>query len=374
MEAENGNPSCRLTTYRLTLDRIRTKSCATLYAKRGIMSTENPGDRGTRMDLNPYNIHCEHCWHSYSLKDKGDYAKSYFKHNELLPCRECGNLMDWWKATLKSISNKDNRTSIQEVCLSIEARKSIIQTTLRANQITEVIFADTGIPEDAWILNINYNSTYNGPMTGGSLSAIEIYENPITRRVNPKGAKFFGIPNGDPPFIDANLIISVTWAPNWPGDISWEYLVNAFLYYIDDRYHGSLLAAHSAVEARLHRMIADFLQNVASKDNVKGFLKSRAGYGDQLNVLLPALLSSTKAPKLPDHIRGSLNRVKDLRNDLAHANITTDSISKNDAAEALCAAVFGIRYLDVIEPYLFKRLIKKENKAKKKTPQPASKK
>jgi hypothetical protein len=43
-----------------------------------------------------------------------------------------------------------------------------------------------------------------------------------------------------------------------------------------------------------------------------------ATYGNQLNIILPEILFSLKLPTLNDLIRGKLNRLKDLRNLLAH--------------------------------------------------------
>jgi hypothetical protein len=303
------------------------------------------------MDLPTHDLHCEHCWQSYQLHDKKGFAEEYFRNNARLRCEDCGNEIDWWQSTLESIKKSDVNTA-EEICLPIGARRSVLETILRANQITEVVFADTGIPADALILSIHYNTVYKNHAPKGSLQAVEIYQNPMERRMNPLGAKFYGIPSGEPPHPDAGLSIGVIWAPGRSNDIAWEYLINAFRYYLDDRYDGTIISANTSVETYLGRILTEFMEEVASKDNVRRFLQDGATYSHQLNVLLPILVRLIDAPHLIDQIRGSLNRLRKLRNALGHGEITAQALRADEVAESLCAAVFGLRYLEVFEDYL----------------------
>ena len=306
------------------------------------------------MDLEPSGIYCEHCWHSYKFNDKAAVIAAYFNETLRLQCDDCGNSMDLWNATLKSIK-KAELTMIEEHCVALEARRSIVETQLPASQITEVVFADTGIPTDAIILNINYNATLKGEVlggSGGSIQPVEIYSNPLVRRINPLKVSFYGVPHGEPPFPETYLTMGVTWIPNKPNDIAWEFLLNAFLYYIDDRYHGAVLAANASVETLLGTLMFNFLRGKASNDNVEQFLKNGATYSHQLNILLPAFLSGTDIPLLPERIRGALNGLRKLRNDLAHGTVPPQSITPDRAAEALCAAVFGNYYINFAGPLL----------------------
>ncbi len=220
--------------------------------------------------------------------------------------------MDLWNATLKSIKRSD-RSTIDEICSPIG---------------------------------------YTGQVPKGTVGAMEVYRNPLERRINPLKASFYGIPHGEPPYTDTDLNIQVTWLPHTSDDIGWEYLVNAFLYYIDDRYHGAVLATNASVETLLGQLITEFLQGKASNENIDQFMKDAATYSHQLNILLPAFLSGTDIPLLPDHLRGALNGLRKIRNDLAHGKVTTQSVTSDRAAEALCAAVFGNYYINYIGPLL----------------------
>ena len=53
--------------------------------------------------------------------------------------------------------------------------------------------------------------------------------------------------------------------------------------------------------------------------------------------------------KIPDDIRGQLNRLRDFRNQIAHHGTTDSPLQKEDTAEVLCAALFGFRYIRLIE-------------------------
>jgi len=316
------------------------------------MNGEKLGQKGMRMEVGGFDIYCEHCWHAYKFDDKQLVIGAYFNGRLNFQCKDCGNKIDLWNATLKSIK-KDDRTAIDEICCAIGAVRTILTTDLCANEITEVTFVATGIPENAIILNINYNGLNNGTEAGASVQPVEIYSNPLIRRINSQKASFYGVPHGEPPYPDkANIYIGVTWLPNKANDIGWEYLVNAFLYYIDDRYHGAVLAANASVETLLGKLIQEFLQGKASNENIDQFMKDAATYSHQLNVLLPAFLCGSDIPLLSDQIRGSLNRLRKLRNDLAHGKATTQSVTSDHAAEALCAAVFGNYYINYVGPLL----------------------
>jgi hypothetical protein len=97
--------------------------------------------------------------------------------------------------------------------------------------------------------------------------------------------------------------------------------------------------------------MADFFFQHASKEKVKPFLRD-ATYGHQLNVILPALLRSSTAPQLPIAIRGLLNRLRELRHQMAHEGRLEEDLDRNEAAELLCAALFGFRYVSLVRPFL----------------------
>lgn len=79
----------------------------------------------------------------------------------------------------------------------------------------------------------------------------------------------------------------------------------------------------------------------------KSFTSSAA-----LNVLLPILCKEAKLPLLPEAIRGRLNQLRRLRNDMVHEGVENTAVSQEIAGESLCASVFGLEYLRYIRPRL----------------------
>ena len=55
---------------------------------------------------------------------------------------------------------------------------------------------------------------------------------------------------------------------------------------------------------------------------------------------------------MSDNIRGLLNRLRKLRNKLVHEGIIEKQLEKNEVAEMMTAALFGFRYLELLEPEL----------------------
>jgi len=146
--------------------------------------------------------------------------------------------------------------------------------------------------------------------------------------------------------------VLVVWIPRTEGNEAWQNLVDAFEAYEQNRFESSLIPANSAVESLLNRLLSDFLSGNISKERVDDFLENAATYSYQLNVLLPGLLKSTDAPNLSSPIRGFLNRLRKLRNDMAHRGKTDSPLGKDETAELLCAALFGFHYINLVRPYL----------------------
>ena len=66
-------------------------------------------------------------------------------------------------------------------------------------------------------------------------------------------------------------------------------------------------------------------------------------------MILPLLCDASNVKHLPAPIRGELNRLRKLRNELVHDGLAKDAVSKPLASEMLCAAVFGFEYLRYAE-------------------------
>ena len=139
---------------------------------------------------------------------------------------------------------------------------------------------------------------------------------------------------------------AVTWIRPPDEDDGWLHLLDAFQAYADSRWKGTIIPANIAAEAAISKAVFDGISiaKVTSKDNLEEFLAKAATYSHQLNVVLPLLARLFGVPLLDAQIRGLLNRLRSLRNKLAHTGTLPHPLTQNDAAELLVAATFGFHY------------------------------
>jgi hypothetical protein len=212
-------------------------------------------------------------------------------------------------------------------------------------------FSDYGIPADAKILYVNYTAGEGG------LSPIEMHGNVPARRLISNEVTLYPVPFPSGPVDEAeagetDVNVMVSWVPRTADDESWQTLVDAFEAFAQGRYTSMVVPANVAVESALSRVLAGFLMRFVSRDRTNEFLENAATYGHQLNVLLPLIVSQRSLPSLPDNVRGALNKLRGLRNDIAHSGVLRRELDRHEAAEVLCAAVFGIHYVRFVEGQL----------------------
>jgi hypothetical protein len=155
---------------------------------------------------------------------------------------------------------------------------------------------------------------------------------------------------------DAGVFVAVTWIAPGSDEISIRQLVDAARAYDAGRYDSMIVPANVAVESALGAAVYDWLTPFCAKACVKSFLADAATYSHQLNVLLPVACYMIGVKPLPEHIRGVLNQLRRLRNDVAHLGVPSRSLSRDIAAEFLTAAVFGFHYAQLFHAELKRAL------------------
>src|ERR1700674_4573674 len=93
------------------------------------------------------------------------------------------------------------------------------------------------------------------------------------------------------------------------------------------------------------RFVKTAMERRLSSARVSDFVRDGLTSSVVLNVILPLLCDLSNVKRLPDSIRGELNRLRKLRNELVHDGLNKDAVSKQLATEMLCATVFGFEYL-----------------------------
>jgi hypothetical protein len=254
-------------------------------------------------------------------------------------CTACAEHLDWWKITWSGIA--ENFMGNQALSF-IGAQTAVFTLTLRPGQRTSYRFSEHGVPEGSKVLYVNY--TPNGTV-GSTLFPLEWHGNVPTVRFRSDEVILFPMPvtDGGVP-VETIVSVMATWIPHSGGDESWQNLFDAFEAFIATQYASVIVPANVAVESSLFRLLTKFLDNFVGKKKIEDFLTNAATYSYQLNVLVPILAELKGLPRLPDHVVGDLNRLRSRRNKLAHEGITETPISRTEASELLCAALFGFHY------------------------------
>ncbi len=243
-----------------------------------------------------------------------------------------------------------------QVFAPIGAKSTIFKIALKSGERTQYNFADFDIPENARVLYINYTPIMS---PGGScLIPLEVHGNVSTRRFIGDQMTLFPMPIGDTDLnIETQVNVLVTWIDHTINDDAWLSLVDAFVAYEAERYDELIIPANVAVESKLSRVLASYLKEFTDKKSIDTFLNNAATYNYQLNVIVPLITSLSGLTKMPKEILNILNKLRKFRNKIAHNGKLEERVSRNDAAEILCAALFGFYYV---------RLIEKEQKAETK--------
>jgi hypothetical protein len=202
-----------------------------------------------------------------------------------------------------------------------------------------------GLPRNAVVLDVNF--------TGHGLFCHETTGNSRRQRrrdgrLNYSGHTTPNLPNAPD---ESKVGIAVTWVLSSDSDFAWNNLVSAFDAYADGNWNDAIIPANVAVENRMHQFISQELASTTSHDRLKDFLGNAATYSHQLNVLLPYITKGRKLPSIDDRLRGELNRLRAMRNDIAHRGYA-ERLAKAECASVLTAALFGFRYINWLRQQL----------------------
>lgn len=265
---------------------------------------------------------------------------NYFNGIEMT-CSQCGTKLDWWNLLLRHF-DWEVPTYLYSI---VGGFTTSLMIDMKVNETFMLDLGSIGIPEDSKILQINYTAN------GKGLLPIEVHGNTPLRHIIPKKIRLFGMPSGEPAE-STPIAIQFYWVHKSNDNELWENLIESVESFTLKDYKSCIIPSNVAVEAMLTKIISSYLSLYAAKDRVNEFLNDGAAYSHQLNVLLPLIANHETFPKLPDHIRGSLNELRGLRNDLAHEGRLEGEIAKKDISRLICASAFGLSYLILLKDHL----------------------
>jgi hypothetical protein len=285
---------------------------------------------------------CPNCKHTQPpLKS---IAPVYFEGKEIRCTNDgCKKPLDCWKATLDFIGGEGLSTIL---LVSVGARETFFDISLKAGTIEEIDLTQYKIPEDATLLGITFTPQ------GANCFPLLVHSNHVSLRSLKTKFRVYGLQTSDGDE-DGSIAVSVAWVSKGNDTISWSYLLDAFEAMASHRWRSVILPAYAAFEISLSPLILAGLTKHVSKNIVDNFKGDKSfSSSSALNVLLPILCKEARLPLLPEEIRLRLNKLRGLRNHMVHEGVENTAVSQEVAGESLCASVFGLEYLRFIRPRL----------------------
>ena len=267
------------------------------------------------------------------LTDLARAFETYFT-SDSIECSTCKGQINFWKAVLDAIIGVPAAFG-QTVALA-GGKTTVFQTQLAPNEDKHLNLIDFDIPGEAEVAYLNLTSS-------GSVMPTVLHGNDPLRDIRRPQLNLYGRASSSESG-DGLVSVMVVWFVKKDDDTVIRHIVEAARKYQDGDFDGVIVPANIAVEASLTPAIDLALQGFAGKDHLASFLEEGATYSHQLNVLMPIVAFLSKVPRLPDNIRGLLNRLRRLRNAIAHEGKCEPKQSRENAAEHLAAALFGVRY------------------------------
>lgn len=285
-----------------------------------------------------WSIACEYCL--YAQPSIREIAPEYFETGSV-QCRICGTKSDLWRAVRAHLTDFISSLDL----LWLGARATRFEFEISGGQVKEIDFEEQGVPASAVVLAVNYSPI-------GTCMPIETHGNESRRRWPTLKIRVIGMPLGAVQLAEAHARIQafVVWVHEHDDSEPWLMLADALEAAAAGKYLRVLVPAHSAFEISLSRLLRDVFLSAASKKVVNQFLESDLTAFGALNVILPWLCRYSGLPELNADIRGRLNRLRSLRNDVVHEGLTEASIDKREVHELLAAAVFGFEFIRFVRP------------------------
>lgn len=281
---------------------------------------------------------CSEC-HAFSFEINSEIFENYFEDKELI-CPECSAKLNLWKLLFRHFEWNFS-TYLYTV---VGANNSWVEIKMKRNEIFFLDLNEIGINDSAKILSITYVPQELG------LIPVELHGNSPVRHFISNKIHLYGRPTGEITD-ETRVLVSVDWVENYMENSFWQNLIEAVEAFSIGKLSSAVVPANVAVESKLTPIILKYFESMISKKRAEDFLSQAATYSHQLNILLPLIAKIHNFPKLPDFIRGHLNSLRGLRNEIAHQG-KLQSVNEKTIAELLCSATFGLTYLNLLEKKL----------------------
>ncbi|MEU9510435.1 hypothetical protein AB0D32_29615 [Micromonospora sp. NPDC048170] len=263
-----------------------------------------------------------------------DFA-DYFRGGLWTPSA-CNHSVSLWRAVRAAVGS-DHALMPGAVAISV-AKLSFGELTLKRKETVNLDLHHIGVPEGARILGV-FLTPHGGNEEDGwlapAISAQSFTTAPIPHQFWLHG---FAAQGGSD---STNVNVLCSWVDP-VSDPELLPLWSAVEAYTAGSYQDVIVPASVAVESKLGSVLHAHFRQFAGREKVERFLQDAATFSYQLSPLLPAVMSGTGAPELPEEVAGMLSWLRNIRNKVAHSHA---AVSREQAADAVCASLFGFRYL-----------------------------
>jgi hypothetical protein len=284
---------------------------------------------------------CPAC--SHTMPSLESQAELYFEGKEIRCYNaDCKVPVDYWAATHKLLG-EELATSVGLLLLG--AMHSEFSFELEPDESFKLDLSNHGIPSNATVLTLDLHTQDADPNCYPQMLAHEL---PVSLK-----SKFavYGIPLKDSQG-KSTMSAEVTWVRNDDETFSWSHLVEAFQALASEQYRSVILPAYMALELTLTPLVRNSLKKFISSAAATSWVEQQPSSSLHLNVMLPLLADRVNAKQMPVEIRGKINALRGLRNNIVHEGVSPASITKDQAQQFVCASIFGLEYLR----YLHKRI------------------
>jgi len=268
--------------------------------------------------------------------------RDYF-FGEGIECRFCEEKINLYRMYVNTI--KEN-FMLNDAYKCIGAKQNVFTIELTPEEIFNLDFTDYGIPVDAEILQVNYfpqgGALFPNEFHGNTPQFKKYYQN----KINLYPAKMNLEKKQE--VENTKVSVSVTWIHTHADNHAFSNLITTFENYVRGYYKRSIIPANVVVEERLEKYMMKKLMQSVSKNRINRFLMNGATYSHQINVLLPTILNYENKEMLSDQIRGKLNELRKLRNQIAHEGRSSSELTKSRCAELICASLFGYVFINIL--------------------------
>lgn len=278
-----------------------------------------------------WGIPCPHC--VWSLGQFEDTAEAFFRDGQL-ECKNCKREVDLWLASERfaSVSSPRHMT-----VSSLGATQTRFEFDLRPFEYKELDLEVFGVPKGATILELVFSPK-------GKTFPIVAHANSAFIRFMGLKMSIYGAPWDLG--IEGGMVTGfTTWIDGVTATQSFLYMVDAMEGIVAKKFRHTVLSAHIAFELEAMALVRFGFERHASKTAVRDFVERELSVSNAVNVVLPQICGAAGIPVIPDHVRGALNELRNLRNKIVHAGLTNDALTENLAARMLFAAMFGFEYI-----------------------------